>query len=68
MKIYFKTRIILLLIIFIGCQSSRPNKRLNPGKSVIQKNVENAPNSEGLRYFMNGQMLMNQGDFAMAII
>ena len=68
MKIYFKTRIIFLLIVFIGCQSSNPKKRLNPEKLVNQKNVENAPNSEGLRYFMNGQMLMNQGDFAMAII
>ena len=29
---------------------------------------EKAPNPEGLRHFMDGQLLMNQGNFAMAII
>ena len=69
MKINYKTRIIFLLIVLIGCQSSNPSKKLDAEKSVILgKNIENVPNSEGLRYYMDGQMLMNQGDFAMAII
>ena len=64
-----KYNIILLLIFVIGCQSSSSRKSINVENSIsdTQEN-DNQPNAEGLRYFMNGQLLMNQGDFAMAII
>ena len=70
MKEISNNTIILLLAALIGCQSSNSTKKLDiEHKSSTQnKNINNEPNSEGLRYFMNGQMLMNQGDFAMAII
>ena len=70
MKAISNNTIILFLAALIGCQSSNSTKKLDiEHKSSTQnKNINNEPNSEGLRYFMNGQMLMNQGDFAMAII
>ena len=70
MKEISNNTIILFLAALIGCQSSNSTKKLDiEHKSSTQnKNINNEPNSEGLRYFMNGQMLMNQGDFAMAII
>ena len=54
---------------FISCRST-----LNTNPSIIsstQNSVEideKAPDPKGLRHFMDGQLLMNQGDFAMAII
>ena len=70
MKSISNNTIILFLAALIGCQSSNPAKKLDvENKTTIQnKTIKKEPNSEGLRYFMNGQMLMNQGDFAMAII
>ena len=69
MTIVKKYNIIILLIFLIGCQSSNPRKSINVENSISDtKKIENQPNTEGLRYFMNGQLLMNQGDFAMAII
>ena len=70
MKAISNNTIILFLAALIGCQASNSTKKLDiEHKSSTQnKNINNEPNSEGLRYFMNGQMLMNQGDFAMAII
>ena len=70
MKAISNNTIILFLAALIGCQSSNSTKKLDiEQRSLTQnKNINNEPNSEGLRYFMNGQMLMNQGDFAMAII
>ena len=70
MKAISNNTIILFLAALIGCQSSNSTKKLDieQKSSTQNKNINNEPNSEGLRYFMNGQMLMNQGDFAMAII
>ena len=70
MKSISNNTIILFLAALIGCQSSNPAKKLDvENKTTIQnKTIKKEPNSEGLRYFMNGQMLMNQGDFPMAII
>ena len=53
----------------IGCGSSKPQAIVDASTivpEVVQE--EKAPNPEGLRHFMDGQLLMNQGDFAMAII
>ena len=56
------------ILVFNGCQSSKPliaeETRNNDSK---QQSIKN-PNPEALKLFMNGQMLMNQGDFPMAII
>ena len=56
------------ILVFNGCQSSKPliaeETRNNDSKQQLIKN----PNPEALKLFMNGQMLMNQGDFPMAII
>ena len=66
----FKTHnIIILFTLLIGCQSSNPAKSISTDNPVADNvRIENQPNAEGLRHFMNGQMLMNQGDFPMAII
>ena len=66
----FKTHnIIILFTLLIGCQSSNPAKSISADNPVADNGrIENQPNAEGLRHFMNGQMLMNQGDFPMAII
>ena len=69
MKIVKKYNFLILLIFLIGCQSTKPKKSIFVENLISEKDkIENQPNAEGLRYFMNGQMLMNQGDFAMAII
>ena len=69
MKIVKKYNFLILLIYLIGCQSTKPKKSIFVENLISEKDkIENQPNAEGLRYFMNGQMLMNQGDFAMAII
>ena len=62
------TALIYLVFIFISCQSSKPASAVSVGQSENQKALKNDPNPEALKFFMNGQMLMNQGDFPMAII
>ncbi len=65
-KLHF---ILFGAIVLTGCGSSKPPATMGENKSsneVAQE--EKAPNPEGLRHFMDGQLLMNQGDFAMAII
>ena len=62
------TALIYLVFIFISCQSSKPASAELVGLSENQKALKNDPNPEALKFFMNGQMLMNQGDFPMAII
>ena len=69
MNIVKKFNFIILLILLTGCQSTNPKKSISVENSISNKSkIENQANAEGLRHFMNGQMLMNQGDFAMAII
>ena len=59
---------ILLIFLFTGCQSSKPNSSA-PTINIDQQKIEkNNPNPEALKLFMSGQMLMNQGDYPMAII
>ena len=64
-----KPQIFFLFILFlIGCQgivAKRPS--VSPTITEVQKK-EKIPDPEGLRHFMDGQILMTQGDFAMAII
>ena len=59
---------IFLIFLFKGCQSSMPNSSASTIKMDSQKIQKNNPNPEALKFFMNGQMLMNQGDYPMAII
>ena len=59
---------ILLIILFTGCQSSKPNSSAPTINIDQQKIQKNNPNPEALKLFMSGQMLMNQGDYPMAII
>ena len=59
---------ILLIILFKGCQSSKPNSSASTINIDQQKIQKNNPNPEALKLFMSGQMLMNQGDYPMAII
>jgi len=58
----------VLLAILTGCQSTKPSVSLEENQIPVQNEVSENPNPEALKYFMNGQMLMNQGDFPMAII
>ncbi|MBK54197.1 MAG: hypothetical protein CMG58_06295, partial [Candidatus Marinimicrobia bacterium] len=59
---------ILLIILFAGCQSSKPNSSASTIHIDQQKIQNNNPNPDALKLFMNGQMFMNQGDYPMAII
>ena len=61
---------ILLCITFIfdGCQSSKPPIHEEAAKKNSPQDLIKDPDPEALKLFMNGQMLMNQGDFPMAII
>ena len=59
---------ILLIFLFTGCQSSKPNSSAPTINIDQQKIQKNNPNPEALKLFMSGQMLMNQGDYPMAII
>ena len=61
---------ILLCITFIfdGCQSSKPPILEEAAIKNSPRELIKDPDPEALRLFMNGQMLMNQGDFPMAII
>ena len=58
----------LTLFILTSCQSTNPNvKNLKPKESFPQKQSKD-PNPEALQFFMNGQILLNQGQFAEAIL
>jgi len=69
MQTYNKKHLIIFIIAFISCKSTINH---NPSiETLIENEVqmdEKVPNPKGLRHFMDGQLLMNQGDFAMAII
>ncbi len=59
---------IFLIFLFNSCQSSKPNLSASAIKIDSQEIQNNNPDPEALKLFMNGQMLMNQGDYPMAII
>ena len=71
-KISLKPRVLKILLcitlIFYGCQSSKPPILEEAVKKNSPKDLIKDPDPEALKLFMNGQMLMNQGDFPMAII
>jgi len=60
--------LLCITLIFYGCQSSKPPILEEAVKKNSPKDLIKDPDPEALKLFMNGQMLMNQGDFAMAII
>ena len=52
----------LILLFFLGaCSTSTP-------KLINKSNVSEQPDPEALRYFMEGQLNMNLGNYAMAIV
>ena len=61
--------LIIIFTLFVsGCQSTAPTvKNVETKNSSFQKRSKD-PNPEALKFFMNGQMLMNQGQFAEAIL
>ena len=67
-NIFQKIYVIPILIIVVGCQSSKPQAPVKEEQQLNQETQTKNPNPEALKFFMNGQMLMNQGDFPMAII
>ena len=71
-KIFLKPGVLKILLciilIFGGCQSSKPPILEEVAKKNSPRDLIKDPDPEALRLFMNGQMLMNQGDFPMAII
>ena len=71
-KIFLKPGVLKILLTialtFGGCQSSKPPILEEAAKKNSQRDLIKDPDPEALRLFMNGQMLMNQGDFPMAII
>ena len=67
-NIFQKIYAIPILIIVVGCQSSKPQAPVKEEQQLNQETQTKNPNPEALKFFMNGQMLMNQGDFPMAII
>ena len=60
--------LLCITLIFDGCQSSKPPILEEAAIKNSPQELIKDPDPEALRLFMNGQMLMNQGDFAMAII
>ena len=60
--------LLCIMLIFYGCQSSKPPILEEAAIKNSPRDLIKDPDPEALRLFMNGQMLMNQGDFAMAII
>jgi len=60
--------LLCITLIFYGCQSSKPPILEEAVKKNSPQDLIKDPDPEALKLFMNGQMLMNQGDFAMAII
>lgn len=67
-NIFQKIYVIPILILAVGCQSSKPQAPVKEDLRINQETQTTNPNPEALKFFMNGQMLMNQGDFPMAII
>ena len=71
-KIFLKPGVLKILmcitLIFGGCQSSKPPILEEAAKKNSPRDLIKDPDPEALKLFMNGQMLMNQGDFPMAII
>ena len=71
-KIFLKPGVLKILLcitlIFGGCQSSKPPILEEAAIKNSPRDLIKDPDPEALRLFMNGQMLMNQGDFPMAII
>jgi len=64
-----KKNLVLVILLLIGCKSSLNHSPSINNSAENQDNIEEkVPNPKGLRHFMDGQLLMNQGDFAMAII
>jgi len=64
-----KNYLFIALLMIVSCRTTLNN---NPSissstKNNVEKN-EKVADPKGLRHFMDGQLLMNQGDFAMAII
>jgi len=60
--------LLCITLIFYGCQSSKPPILEEAVKKNSPQDLIKDPDPEALKLFMNGQMLMNQGDFPMAII
>ena len=64
-----KNYLFIALFMIVSCRTTLNN---NPSISSSTKNNvdknEKVADPKGLRHFMDGQLLMNQGDFAMAII
>ena len=67
-NIFQKIYVIPILILAVGCQSSKLQAPVKEDLRLNQETQTTNPNPEALKFFMNGQMLMNQGDFPMAII
>ena len=69
MQTYNKKHLIIFIITLFSCKTTINH---NPSIETSIKNEvqmdKKVPNPKGLRHFMDGQLLMNQGDFAMAII
>ena len=64
-----KNYLIIILLILISCKTtSNRNLSIDSSTENIVEIDKNIPDPKGLRHFMDGQLLMNQGDFAMAII
>ena len=64
-----KNYLIITLLILISCKTtSNRNLSIDSSTENIVEIDKNIPDPKGLRHFMDGQLLMNQGDFAMAII
>ena len=65
----FKILFILYFLFFFGCSSVNQVKNIGEvSKKTLSKNKEKSPNPEALRFYLDGQLLMNQGDYSMAII
>jgi len=68
--IYYFGLIVLTLIILIGCTQS-PKLQNDISKNIEQKSKSNGLdqiNTEALQHMMDGQLYLDQGDFAMAIV
>ena len=59
---------LFLILGFFGCGTSSANTPSPQNEVLSKQKLEKAPNPEGLRHFMDGQMMLNQGDFALAIL
>ena len=68
LNIFQKIHLIPIIIFIVSCQSSKPQGSIKKDQRLNQEGQMINPNPEALKFFMNGQVLMNQGDFPMAII